>query len=325
MTRTYPRTKRWKKWAVGLLVVLVVMLVAGELVARFVLGLGDPPLSVADPDIEYLFKPNQEVSRFGNRIAYNAYSMRGDDFPKEKTDEQEVRVLVLGDSVVNGGSLSDQSEIATELLQDSLAEALGRPVTVGNISTGSWGPGNLLAYVERHGLFDADLVVLVISSHDAGDVPTFEPIVGTPNFPSEKPRVALEEVVTRYLPRYLPIGGGESTQAEKEANPTGAIDDLRGLIAFIQDQGVDLLIAQHPEKGEVTGSKQEGFEAIAAAAAAAGVPTLDLAPFYEAPIASGGQLYRDTIHPNAEGQRVIAEALHRVIVERLDAEDDGAE
>jgi hypothetical protein len=319
MSGTATERKRWKVWIGRPLLVLIGLLVVGELVARFYLGLGDPPLSVPDSEIEYLFKPSQEVSRFGNRVAYNAYSMRSDDFPKEKQNEQSLRIMVLGDSVINGGSRCDQSEIATELLKKTLADALRRPVTVGNISAGSWGPGNQLAYVQRYGLFDADVVVLVISSHDAGDVPTFKPIVGiSPAFPEHKPVLALQEAVMRYLPRYLPIGGGKEPGDPTEVtNPTGAIDDLKELITIVRDQGVDLLIAQHPEKGELSKQKREGFSAIASTAEAMGVPTIDLAPFYEEAIAAGNELYRDKIHPNAKGQRVIAEALQQAIIERL--------
>ena len=43
------------------LLLLLLVVIAGELAARLLLGLGTPPLSMADPEIEYLFKPNQDV------------------------------------------------------------------------------------------------------------------------------------------------------------------------------------------------------------------------------------------------------------------------
>ena len=50
-----------KKHLTGILAALVLALLAGaEIYARKGLGLGDPPLSVADPEIEYLFAPNQD-------------------------------------------------------------------------------------------------------------------------------------------------------------------------------------------------------------------------------------------------------------------------
>lgn len=82
----------------------ICVIVLGELFARFYLGLGDPPLSVAHPTIEYMFKPNQDVYRFGNRQLYNRYGMRSPYFDREKSDD-ELRILVIGDSVVNGGKI----------------------------------------------------------------------------------------------------------------------------------------------------------------------------------------------------------------------------
>jgi len=68
------KMRRFAKWG---LLVAVVALVGGEAVARYGLGLGDPPLSMAHTDIEYVFRPNQECLRFGNRVAYNASLLSG--------------------------------------------------------------------------------------------------------------------------------------------------------------------------------------------------------------------------------------------------------
>ncbi|MFK7788352.1 MAG: SGNH/GDSL hydrolase family protein, partial [Phycisphaeraceae bacterium] len=285
--------------------------------------LGDPPLSIADPEIEYLFKPSQDVSRFGNRIKYNAYSMRADDFSLEKTNEQELRVLVLGDSVANGGSQTDQSELATQLVQARLSEQLGRPVIVGNISAGSWGPGNVLAYVKRHGLFDADVVALVISSHDASDVPDFKPIVDvSPDFPGTKPALALEELIFRYLPRYLPGKAKpvESDAEELQPKEFTAIEDLEKLIQLIQEADVPMIILQHASRDELADGYDPGHGAIAKVAESAKVPTVELGPSFEAAINAGKNVYRDNIHPNAQGQAVLAEALEEAILETLEQE-----
>ena len=68
-----PRRRRRRRRALAVIVLgLLVLLVAAELFLRIHYGLGDPPLSIADPQIEYLFAPSQEVRRLGNRIHYNA-------------------------------------------------------------------------------------------------------------------------------------------------------------------------------------------------------------------------------------------------------------
>ena len=104
-------------------VVLLVLLVLAELYARFGLGLGDPPLWQADPEIEYLPLPSKRYRRFGKEISYNAYSMRSREFGRDKTDPAERRVLVLGDSIVHGGVFVDQKQLTTMLLEKTIIAA----------------------------------------------------------------------------------------------------------------------------------------------------------------------------------------------------------
>jgi len=121
--------------------VILGILLTGEAFSRWYLGLGDPPLTVRDPEIEYMFAPNQDVRRFGNRVAYNAWSMRSDPVAPRKPHPREFRMLVMGDSVINGGALTDQTRLATTLAQARLSSS-DHPAFVGNVSAGSWGPEN---------------------------------------------------------------------------------------------------------------------------------------------------------------------------------------
>ena len=203
-----------KRWLIPLAAICALLL-AGEWFARSVLGLGDPPLSITHPRIEYLYAPNQDVRRFGKRFLVNDYSMRSAPLAARKGADER-RVLVFGDSVVNGGNLTNHQDLATTRLAHDLRPfAGGNKVVVGNVSAGSWGPGNWLAYSQAYGFFEADVVVLVASSHDVTDNPTFAPL--DPNtHPTKKPLLALTEGLTRYLPRYLPaflLGGHYRGQA----------------------------------------------------------------------------------------------------------------
>lgn len=95
----------------------LIILTGGEVVCRKVLGLGDPPLYIADSEIEYLLKPNQNLMRFGNEIIVNSWGMRSPEMSSKKNNADELRVLVIGDSVVNGGSQIAQAQLSTSLLQ----------------------------------------------------------------------------------------------------------------------------------------------------------------------------------------------------------------
>jgi hypothetical protein len=294
------------------------LLLATEGYCRFHLGLGDPPLSIADAQIEYLFAPNQHLRRFGNRVEYNAWSMRSDDFPVQKSQPNELRVMVFGDSVVNGGAVTDQHDLATSILQRQLGAVLGRPVVVGNISAGSWGPPNMLAYARRFGLFQADVVAVVVSSHDYADAPTFEPTVGVnPDFPSHRPWCATWEAITRYLPRHVPLLAGKTPPVplptQKDIDESlGALGDL---IRLAQQNGAKVVLGQHLEVGELPlGHPQHGHDAIAKVARDAGVEPFDI----EGTGASAA-LYRDHIHTNQAGQAFIAARLLPAIREALAA------
>ena len=293
-------------------------LVAGlELFARFGLGLGTPPLSQLHPRIEYLFQPNQDVQRFGNRVLINAYSMRTPDFALVKP-EDELRVMIFGDSVLNGGNLTDHAALATTLLGQRLAETEGRPVVVGNISAGSWGPGNWLAYAKKYGFFDADVVVLLISSHDVADNPTFAPL--NPNtHPQQTPPLALVEGITRYLPRYLPSWGGPQVQSDSqpaasdEDSPTAireGLADLRAFLKLAQEEVPRVLVVQHPDRQELTTRKaQPGFAMIRTLAVDLGVEVISAFPAMSEALAEGENPYRDNIHINEDGQALLADVL----------------
>jgi hypothetical protein len=331
--------RRWRVGRAAAVVAGVVLggLVGGEMFARHGLGLGDPPLSMADAEIEYLFVPSQSYRRFGNRVAYNQWHMRSEPFGPVKAGPDERRVVFLGDSVINGGSQTDQSELATELLRRRLSERTGWRVVTGNASAGSWGPPNMLAYVERFGVLDADVVVIVVSSHDASDVPTWEPVVGVhPGFPDRRPRLALEEAVTRYLPRYVPGWGGSGgdgvdpmgdarvAEADARAEALGA---LEALIERAGEAGAAVVVAQHLERSELAEGGEgvrEGHGLIRAVAERAGATVVQLGPAFEAALAAaeagvGPSPYRDNIHPSVHGQRVLAEALEPTLVALLGA------
>ncbi|MGD1849279.1 MAG: hypothetical protein ACFCBU_01285 [Cyanophyceae cyanobacterium] len=167
----------WIGIAVGVGVAIAV-----ELGLRWILGLGTPPLYVKDEKTGYRLKPGQNIRRFGNRIGVNRFSMRGGAIADSGTT---LRVLVLGDSIVNGGWWTDQDDTLTARLRLKLRQGLPprvfskfalsqggqeaeqvSPLEVLNVSANSWGPRNELGYLEQFGVFESQALVLVINTDD---------------------------------------------------------------------------------------------------------------------------------------------------------------
>jgi hypothetical protein len=301
------------------------MLVGVELTARFYLGLGDPPLMIADPEIEYMFAPNQSVRRFGNSIRYNGYSMRATpDFARDLVSDGEFRVLLLGDSVVNGGALLDDAAIASTLLQQQLANATRHPVLVMNASAGSWGPPNLLAYVRRYGMFEAHVVVIVLNGGDDQDV--FEPvsIVGTTSFPDRRPLFATQELIERYaVPRLRGLfsaGPAATPTASAElvqANRTATHGAIRELVSRARSEGRTVFIALHQDINELRGQPGEGSVQLRELAESLDVPVIDLASAFRDALSEGQTLFFDDIHPTAAGHRLIAQRIYEALLPML--------
>ena len=189
------------KWILILVAaILVICFTGAEMYARFVLGLGTPVLSVADATIDYYFKPGQDLRRFGNHVVYNNRSMRTNYDIEEGPRNCKRRVVVCGDSIVNGGTLTDQEDVATTIVQGHYST---NDLQILNVSAGSWGPANLVKYFEKFGIFDATDLIVEVSSHDLWeDDPSLSKgaCVGNDvSFPGERPLFAVQELIARYV------------------------------------------------------------------------------------------------------------------------------
>ncbi len=307
------------------LAVLSLLLVCGELFARYYLGLGTPALIEKHPSIEYVSSPNQDVSRFGNRIFINEFGMRSDPL-LETVADSHTRVMVFGDSVVYGGNQVDQSQLATSLLQTALRQQ-DQDAEVGNVSANSWGPGNWLAYAEKYGFFDANVIALVLSAHDERDNPTFAEL-NENSTPTHAPLSALIEAITRYSNHLIgTVSGDAPSSPPKRVGDRATSDRVQGrdqsnietqqamadLLAFLtsaSESGAQVLVFYHLEKIELeTKTLQPGYQTITDALQSVGLDIISLEPYYQKASKISDELYLDRIHPSVLGQAAIATAL----------------
>lgn len=289
----------------------VVFLFIIELSLRLIWGFGDPILFVEDKDFEYIYAPNQHVVRFGNRISTNEYSMRSLSLSKK----DQVRILKVGDSIINGGTLTDDDSLATTLLEKQLTSRHKENVRVLNISAGSWGPDNAFAYIQRFGSFNAGMIVLVFSSHDLYDSMEHEKIVDADNsFPSKKPYFAIQELFGRYFLPYLTsltTTSHRNSDRKIAMSKRGVDRDLinsgwNNFFNYTKNNNIELLVVLHPTLEEVRfHAYDENGKMLIRILDSAKVPyilELKNAPTFD--------LYRDDIHYNNKGQKFLARELY---------------
>ncbi len=288
---------------------MVVLLAAAEVTLRTVWGFGKMPLYAASDKWEYMALPNQSGVRLGNRYYYNAYSMRSDEVNSKKK-----RFLGLGDSVIYGGVQTDQDSLATSLFSAETG------MQMLNISAGSWGPDNCAAYLREKGLFGAQGIFLLVSSHDAHDNMDFKPVVGVhPSYPDKQYFCAIAEVLGRYIwPRYVKplFEKGETKELDPDQKVlagTGIHKDGKVFNpGFVQlkemadSARIPYVVYLHADQDELAAGKynEQGDEIIAWCKANNVRLVEDLHLLTK-------DDYRDGIHINARGQRIVANVMER--------------
>ncbi|UCS93978.1 hypothetical protein KZP23_02785 [Echinicola marina] len=314
-----------------LIIGFIVILVGVELLLRYGLGFCDTVLMQPDPEFEYIAKPNQDRNRFRKHIVYNSFSQRG-----AEPDSSSVKFIGFGDSVLNGGVLTDEDELGSNILSEKLTAYFKQPVQFLNVSAGSWGPDNCYAYLEKFGDFGADVFILFVSSHDAFDNMNHKPIVDKhPSFPSQQYSLAVVELLDRYLiPEienyFSPKEKDERTESlgiNKKNEESYFNIGFKQFNSYCKDKEISLIIYLHAEKSElINGEYNEQGQLIIDFASKNKLPLIK-------DLENGLTLedFRDDIHINADGQKKMAEIVfsyliknqyHKVGLTLIDQEDE---
>jgi hypothetical protein len=221
--------------------------------------------------------------------------MRGPTISEEKPDDL-FRVLVLGDSVVFGHININQADLATTRLS-GLELGDGRKIEALNVSAPSWGPGNLLAWIEANGLLGADTAVVVLSSHDLEDDRTF----AAPDqriYPQEQPLFAIGDWVGRQL------SGNTDAKPSDPYSPGDAHRSLPALFEKLSTAPSGACLIIHSTVDELFSLKPSpSVGQLRETAVAAGLDVV-----YTGDLINSSD-YVDSIHVSAEGQAKLAKAM----------------
>jgi hypothetical protein len=291
-----------KKIIIG--IVSVIILTASiEIYLRCYWGFCNTVLTQESDKYEYIAQPNQNRFRFRKHIVYNELSMRCQNIDnKIIMGGGKITVLGFGDSVLNGGVQTEQDSLATCIIEGVLTQEYKKNVRCLNISYGSWAPDNCYAYLEEKGDFDADLIFLVVSSHDAYDNMDFKKIVDIHvSYPSKQYKSAIYELIDRYIiPRILRKKDmGDHIVKGNVFNP--------GFLSFYnytQERKIPFFIYLHPDKKEIQEGKydEQGDKIIEFCAE-------NNIQLFKGIEYENESLLRDGIHLNEHGQRILANTL----------------
>ena len=307
-----------------ILAVVAALFVALEVGLRSLFGFGNPLIYIGDEQIGYLLAPNQRTRRFGNRIEINQYSMRGAEIEKT-VSPSTLRVLLLGDSIANGGWWTDQDKTISSLMMQSLKIALlgkYQDVQVLNASANCWGPRNELAYLQRFGTFNAQAVVLLINTDDLfASVPTAIPVGRDRNYPDSKPFLAMTEVFSRYLFKQKPIPELEAVQNEKGDRVGINLEAIGKIQALSRENNCEFLLVMTPLLREIGEPGSRDYEIIArdrlkVFTYSQQITYIDFLPIFNA-TKEPKALYQDHIHLNLEGNQLVREYIERSLKELL--------
>ncbi|QSJ18248.1 SGNH/GDSL hydrolase family protein [Nostoc sp. UHCC 0702] len=358
-----------------ILTVVVGLLVVIEIGLRSLFGFGNPLIYLGDDDIGYLLAPNQRTRRFGNRVEINEYSMRSASIAKTPTPST-LRVLLLGDSIANGGWWTDQANTISSLMmatpitttpfspEDYRLDSRGageqgsggageqgsrgageqgsggageqgsggagergssnyQQFEVLNASANSWGPRNELAYLERFGNFNAQLVLLLINTDDLfATAPTSLPVGRDRNYPDSKPPLAIVEVWQRYLRVSKPIPEMKAVQAEAGDRVGINLEAIGKIQALARESNSKLLLVMTPLLREIGEPGPRDYEIKARQRLSEftelqQITYIDFLPIFNS-TPNVKALYQDHIHLNLQGNQLVSKVMVRSLLSILE-------
>jgi lysophospholipase L1-like esterase len=299
-------------------------LAAAEILVRWA-GLAPEIFSVqrgrfrisANPLIGYELVPGFESDRSGSMLDFegkaNRLGFRDRDHAVQKP-EGAFRIIVLGDSIVQGLGIRDEEDIFTSVLANRLAAKRGRVVEVMNFGTSGYNTQQEVETLREKGLvYSPDLVVLAYCVNDTWlDSGRILALLeeerrsrGVRRAPPRWQRSALLRLVHSRIAA-LADDAPDPFDAIKSNTVGRALDALADLSL---EHGFEVLLVYFPWlDGRAVGPGEPTPAALRANASRRGFHFLDLTRAM-ARCAGEGPVANDPIHPNAAGHRCVGVAI----------------
>ena len=335
--------------ALIVVLVNVALLLAAELLARWThlpdRLTGFPRRTIQatdDPDLPYHLRPNVETHARGMNVRINEHGLRGPSTPLEPPPGVH-RVLVLGGSTVFGEGLEEEEALPARLEALLNEGAAGERFEVLNAGVEGYNTTAELAFLRQRGLrLGPRTVVLAFSLDDFQDSPVMGPDgILTRTVGARVPTCSLANSSALYLSAYWLVRTGfrnpwhdlsaqrptlgpdfagvdRALARQRKQNfrlkPKGQweamVAALHSFAAEAAANDLRLLVAILPD-GDQVGVPSPDLvpqRVVLEICAEAGLECLDLQPALDE-AAGREQVYFDGAHPNAAGQRVVAQAI----------------
>lgn len=279
--------------AIAILFALAIGLLALAEVAIRVSGISNFPLFAKDAQ-GYRMKARQSGRfRRRHRWRYDAWGMRDD----RDLSSLSGHVVIIGDSVVDGGSQIDQDET----LLARLRGLIDQPVYA--VSCHGWSLGNELAVLQS--LPDWNKASRLIFVLNTGDFDTIETAPTQFSFPTRYPMLFLPWLIGRRLYRDPRFGRFMGWREPLRFNPEVREQVLGAFNAMLERYQGDVLLVRYPQRNEDP-AREPYFTALAEACVPRhGGRLIDVV----ADPRWAPDCYLDTIHPNSHGVRVLADVI----------------
>ena len=255
-----------------------------------------------DPSWGYLMRGPQRVSVYGHPVIINSEGLRGPELAPKKPVGVK-RVLFLGDSITYAGGRIREEELFVRQVEAFLGKTL--PVEVINVSAPGWSPQNWIGFVEKRGLYDADVVVAVIPEVDLARPFSSMELHG---LRQDAPPLQLAWFVVKAWRQVSPPAGDLWKDINPNVEARQNIAAVERLIEIADQSGRTAVVVLVPSvPSEADGSQWAPYEDF-------GVPTIDLRPVLTEP-----SYFLDGVHLGAAGHEVAAKNIGPVILAALKA------
>jgi lysophospholipase L1-like esterase len=303
-----------------------------------------------DPDLGYRLRPNIDTQARGVHVVTNEYGLRGPSFRRTPAAGTH-RLLALGDSVAFGFRL-EQPDTFPVRLEEELEHRDGGAWEVINAGVEGYNTRNELAFLRSSLLdFQPDTIVLVFNLNDYDYGPVMGPLGVLTLDQSQRVRSDSLSIQSEFflLLRWLVATQGKVWTGDSPPTPSpgdqqafdpfdryvsalrkqyyrdpnderwpAMVEALRAMAELCRKRGIRLLVAIVPDGDQIGVAAPDltPQHKLLELCTQLGLDCLDLQPSFTA--AGAEPLYLDIMHPNAEGQRIMARDVAAHLLARHD-------